>query len=74
LRVNGLRKDAGLTIADRIVLKVWSTSAEVKLMLDEHGETVLADTLATDVDFTEAPEVKHQVTFRVAEQDIWIGF
>jgi len=73
-RVNGLRKDAGLTIADRIVLKVWSTSAEVKLMLDEHGETVLADTLATAIDFTEAPEVKHQVTFRVAEQDIWIGF
>lgn len=73
-RVNGLRKDAGLTIADRIVLKVWSTSAEVKLMLDEHGETVLADTLATAIDFTESPEVKHQVTFRVAEQDIWIGF
>ena len=73
-RVNGLRKDAGLTIADRIVLKVWSTSPEVKAMLDEHMDSLLADTLSTSIDLAEAPEVAHQVTFRVAEQDIWIGF
>ena len=73
-RVNGLRKEAGLTIADRIVLKVWSTSPEVKAMLDEHMTSLLADTLSTVVDLTEASEVAHQVTFRVAEQDIWVGF
>lgn len=73
-RVNGLRKDADLTIADRIVLKVWSTSPEVKTMLDEHLTSLLADTLSTAIDLTQAPEVAHQVTFRVAEQDIWVGF
>ena len=73
-RVNGLRKDAGLTIADRIVLKVWSTSPEVKAMIDEYRKTIAADTLATSIDFAKSDNLNHQLEFRVAEQDIWIGF
>ena len=72
-RVNGLRKDAGLTIADRIDLKIWSDSEEVKKMLHEHKETLVTDTLSKQIDFGKG-EVKHELSFRVAEQDIWIGF
>ncbi len=73
-RVNGLRKDAGLTIAERINLKVWSTSAEVKLMFEEHVNDLTVDTLSSQLDFAEDPDAAHQLQFRVAEQDIWIGF
>ncbi|MFZ2681631.1 MAG: isoleucine--tRNA ligase [Patescibacteria group bacterium] len=73
-RVNGLRKDAGLTIADRINLKVWSTSPEVTTMLEEYMTSLLADTLSSTLDLVEQPDVKHQTNFRVSEQDIWIGF
>ncbi len=73
-RVNGLRKDAGLTIADRIELKVWSKSPEVETMLDEHSEDLAEDTLATKIEFGKGEGVEHELEFRVAEHDIWIGF
>lgn len=73
-RVNGLRKEAGLTIADRIELKVWSASEEVKTMLAEYAAAIAADTLSTKVDFAQGLTIDHQAEFRVAEQDIWIGF
>lgn len=73
-RVNGLRKDAGLTIADRIVLKVWSKSVEVQTMFKEHAKDIAADTLASKIDFAQGIDTTKQLEFRVAEQDIWIGF
>ena len=73
-RVNGLRKDAGLTIADRIVLKVWSKSDEVQTMFKEHAKDIAADTLASKIDFAPGIDTTKQLEFRVAEQDIWIGF
>lgn len=72
-RVNGLRKDAGLTIADRIDLCIWGTSDEVRTMFDEHGTAIQSDTLASSITFAQ-PTGAHTVTFRAAEQDITIGF
>jgi isoleucyl-tRNA synthetase len=72
-RVNGLRKEVGLTIADRIHLKVWSESEEVKQMIAEHGETLKQDTLSEALDF-EPVEAKNKIQFRVAEQDLEVGF
>lgn len=72
-RVNGLRKDAGLTIADRIALKIWSESPEVMKMVDEHSEDLKADTLSASLEWVQG-EAQHTLSFRVAEQDIWIGF
>ncbi|HIA03347.1 MAG TPA: hypothetical protein EYN66_15805 [Myxococcales bacterium] len=37
-KVNALRKKAGLSIEDRIDLKMWSAEAEVKKMFEEHEE------------------------------------
>lgn len=73
-RVNGLRKDAGLTIADRIELKVWSESGEVEAMLHEHAQTLAADTLSTNIEFVKTDDVDQRLQFRVSEHDIWIGF
>jgi isoleucyl-tRNA synthetase len=73
-RVNGLRKDAGLTIADRIELKVWSESLEVEHMITEHAQTLAADTLSAKIEFVKSTDIDQQLQFRVAEQDIWIGF
>lgn len=72
-RVNQLRKDAGLTIADRITLKLWSDSAEVKIMLTELGEDIKRDTLSNELIYGEF-SAEHKVQFRVAEQDIELGF
>ncbi len=72
-RVNGLRKEAGLTIADRITLHVWSTSPEVKMMFDEFEENLAADTLASAVRF-EQSVLEHATTFRVAEHDVTVSF
>lgn len=72
-QVNQLRKEAGKTIQDRIVLTIWSESAEVKLMLDEHMEALLGDVLAAEIEW-KAPEGEYRKDFRVAEQDIQIGF
>ncbi len=72
-RVNQLRKDAGLTIANRIHLKLFSDSQEVATMLKEHHDDLKLDTLSSSLEFGKS-EVKHQVQFRVAEQDIWVGF
>lgn len=74
-RVNGLRKEAGLTIADRIDLRIWSESDEVRKMYDEHGEALKEATLAQSIAyFDESTAVPHSTTFRVAEQDIVISF
>ena len=73
-RVNGLRKDAGLTIQDRITLSIHSDSAEVQTMLAEHGEELKKDTLSSVIEFGASADAKHTVTFRVNEIDITIAF
>lgn len=72
-RVNGLRKEAGLTIADRIDLNIWSESAEVKKMFEEHEDALKSDTLSQALNFSR-PTGTHTSSFRVAEHDIEIGF
>ena len=74
-RVNGMRKDAGLTIADRINLRIWSTSPEAKTMFDEHGENIQSSTLASSISFLEDNDIiAHTTTFRVAEIDVTVSF
>jgi isoleucyl-tRNA synthetase len=45
-RVNAMRKQAGLTIDDRIALTVVSTSEDVQQALETHEQTLLESTLA----------------------------
>lgn len=72
-RVNGLRKEAGLTIEDRIELVLHATSAEVATALGEHKETLLEGTLASSLR-TDGEMPHNGTTFRVQEQDVTVGF
>lgn len=73
-RVNGLRKDSGLTITDRIALTIDSSSGEVKTMFAEHGEAIKSDTLASSIELGSIGSEATSATFRVAEQDMTVGF
>ncbi len=72
-KVNSLRKEVGLTIEDRIDLKLWSLDDEVEKMVDEFGDALKLGTLAASVSF-EKVDVKHSTELRVMEKDIWMGF
>ncbi len=72
-RVNGLRKEAGLTIEDRIDLKIWSESDDVKKMFEEHADALKEAVLADNVSF-EAAEGSQKTSFKVAEFQVEIAF
>ncbi len=73
-RVNGLRKDSGMTIVDRISLFIHSPSAEVKLMFAEHSNSIKSDTLSSTIEFITPPINSTSISFRAAEQELTIGF
>ncbi|PIQ67274.1 isoleucine--tRNA ligase [Candidatus Uhrbacteria bacterium CG_4_9_14_3_um_filter_41_35] len=73
-QVNGLRKEANLTLEDRIELKIWSASPEVKLMFEEHADKLSDATLSASVNWDKVEDVGQQKEFRVAEQEVWVGF
>ncbi len=73
-KVNQLRKDSGLTIEDRIALKIWSASDQVKAMFEEHAPTIKEATLSASIDFIRDDEVKHSAEVRASEQECWVGF
>jgi len=71
-RVNAMRKNAGLTIEDRVTLYV-SGNDEIILAVTEHKDALLHGTLATSVAVDgEVPET-HEA-FRVNEFDLVVGF
>jgi isoleucyl-tRNA synthetase len=45
-RVQGLRKDAGLQVTDRIRIRYWTEAEDVRRALHKHGVTVRGETLA----------------------------
>jgi isoleucyl-tRNA synthetase len=73
-KVNGLRKEGGLTIADRIHLHIWSDSDSVKKMFEEFKDELKESTLSSEVSFGEKEGLSNRANFRVAEQDIKLGF
>lgn len=72
-RVNGRRKDAGLTIADGIALYV-DGDEDVRKMFDEHEGAIGSDTLSRVVTFGPMPQDIQRETFRAAEREISVGF
>ena len=71
-RVNAMRKNAGLTIEDRIELYVTG-EAEVLKAVEEHRDVLLHGTLALSVRVDgDVPEI--QEAFRANEFDMVVGF
>lgn len=72
-RVNAMRKDAGLTIADRIELYVTSEDKEVQKALGEFRDELVSGTLASGLR-TQGEAPKRHETFRVNEFGVTVGF
>jgi len=72
-RLNAMRKDAGLTIEDRIELYIDSSDEEINRAIEEHRDSLLSGTLATDMRSTgDAPENTEELT--VHNMQVKIGF
>ncbi len=73
-KINGMRKEAGLTLQDRIILAVVSSHEDVDHVCAEHGAELLNDTLALRI-VRELPEnPRMQVSLRVHERDMVLAF
>ncbi|PJA47485.1 hypothetical protein CO172_01090, partial [Candidatus Uhrbacteria bacterium CG_4_9_14_3_um_filter_36_7] len=71
-RINTMRKDAGLTIEDRIELFLQTDEEEVKIALEEHRQTFLNGVLATTLRMEgEAPDGSQAM--RTNDFDLIIG-
>lgn len=70
-QVNALRKEAKLTIQDRIALAIKTDSLEVKKAIDEHTDALRVGTLSNQM---VADANDHTKSMRIQEQDLMISF
>jgi isoleucyl-tRNA synthetase len=71
--INALRKDAGLTIADRIVLHYETADEEIKKVFTEFNKDILTGTLSKEIIAGHIPtENERELTLGSAK--VWIGF
>ncbi len=72
-RVNAMRKNAGLTIEDRIEVFVESTESEVATALEEHRDALVTGVLGTSLRTT-GDRPANAETFRANEFEMAVGF
>ncbi len=72
-RINAMRKNAGLTIEDRIEVYVDSVESEIGTALQEHSVVLLTGTLASSLRTT-GDRPSNAETFRANEFEITVGF
>ncbi len=53
--VNGLRKDADLTLTDTVIISVYGASDEIKQVIAEKGESLKKETLSQDIRLLNEP-------------------
>lgn len=68
--VQSARKKAGLNVDDRIVLSLVSEDAGLRQAIEEHAETIKAETLATSLDFVGNKEYTETATVEGVPLDI----
>lgn len=67
--VQAARKSAGLNVDDRIVLSLTTSDDELAKAIEEHGDTIAAETLASDI--TEL-EYSYSTTAKVEDTELVI--
>jgi len=76
--INNLRKNAGLTIADRVEI-YWSISEAdfaaplVKQVFEKFGEEIKKDTLAVNIEHQHNQEALQTKEVKVNEETVWLG-
>jgi isoleucyl-tRNA synthetase len=70
--VQDARKDAGLDVADKIVLYLGTGADELKKAIDTHWSTIAAEVQATER-LSEPPAGGHTAEAKVDGQKLWIG-
>jgi len=71
--VNSLRKDAGLTIADRIVLHFETDDATLKTVMEKFAGDLLKDTLSKEI-IPGRATVKNEHELQIGDAKVWLGF
>lgn len=69
--VQNARKNAGLQVDDRIKLSLTSDDEEMKQAIEEHKDTIAAETLATE--FATGQELEHASTCRVEGKELTVS-
>ncbi|EKD33228.1 MAG: hypothetical protein ACD_76C00068G0025 [uncultured bacterium] len=71
-RANAMRKEARMTLDDRISLYAFSASHEVEQAMEEHKGEIMSGTQSNEILF-EKQETEFESEFKTAECEIWIG-
>ncbi len=53
--INGLRKDANLTLTDTVIISIYGASAEIKAVITEKNEVLQKDTLSREIKLVDVP-------------------
>jgi len=72
-QVNSLRKESGLTIQDKIILRYETSSEEIKKVFGEFGDKIAASVLAEKLEEGKK-EVKNEKIMKLEEGEVWLGF
>ena len=71
--VNGLRKDAGLTIKDTIEIYYETSGNEVKKAIEDFKDSILKDTLASKIAEGRSEKVLAEKNVKVEGVEVWLG-
>jgi len=71
--INALRKNAGLTIQDRVVIYWQSEDEEVKKAIDNYEEDIMKDTLADEMRGGKSEDVDLEKSVKVNGAEVWLG-
>jgi isoleucyl-tRNA synthetase len=71
--INGLRKEAGMTIKDRAVIYWQSESKEIKQAIEKYKNEIIKDTLASEMNEGESDNIDLSKEVKVNEAAVWLG-
>ncbi|MDP3043196.1 MAG: class I tRNA ligase family protein, partial [bacterium] len=71
--INGLRKEAGMTIKDRAVIYWQTENKEIKQAIEKYKDEIIKDTLASEMNEGESDNIDLSKKVKVNEMAVWLG-
>ena len=73
--INNLRKEAKLTIADKIIVYCQTDDEEIKQVMNKMKEEIMKDTLSADIiEFVDFSQVDFKKEVKINQAEITLGF